>query len=378
MLFLVSLILASIACESESSPTRIVQGFTPSPPTIPTDTTTDITAPLQETYTPTPQPTETTTPLSYGNATVIAANCNLRSGPGKNYAVVGNAKQGDVFPVFGKDETGEWIQVDWEKQVWISASLLKLDIEKSNLPVIVASSPSVTSTQALVQEVTQPVGTPTLAPIGTSTVTPIVSNGFIEVFNISTYNSDGDLIIYGEVRNIGDKPVKHAEVSITLYDVNGNLLDTDSATVSAPLEFSAWYFGILYPSEQAPFRIIFDNPGNWKEIRTSIEYEEATESDYSDQYKDLRVIHDTGRAINEWLFNYKVSGEIENIGDITCGPVRIVVTLYNNKGQIVGMEETGMTDVERLNPGETAPFTVEVYARGPVAYYRIIVAAIKH
>jgi hypothetical protein len=172
-------------------------------------------------------------------------------------------------------------------------------------------------------------------------------------------------------------PIKNAKVTMTLYDKNGNVLDTTSSSVMVPLEFSFWFTGILYPNEQAPFEINFSSPGNWGEYRTSINYEVATESDYSDHYRDLSVVHDTGRVFDGFLGNYKVSGEIKNIGNQSCGPVRIVISLYNDEGKIIGFEYLFMTEVDPLNPSETAPFSIEIYSYGKVASYRILVEAIK-
>ena len=219
----------------------------------------------------------------------------------------------------------------------------------------------------------------TYTPLPTNTPRPTatISKSGILLSNISTFNSDGDLVILGEAKNTGNVPLKNAEVIATLYDNNGNVLDTDTSSVWVPLEFSFWFDGILYPSEQAPFRILFESPGSWSKYKTSIEYEVAKASDYSDHYRDLLVINDTGREFDGFLGNYKVSGEIKNTGYQTCGPVRIVISLYNNEGKIVGFDYLGMTEDEEITPGEIAPFSVEVYSRGTVASYSILVEAIK-
>lgn len=137
ILIVITLILASIACQSESSSPSIVQRLTASPMTISATSTAEKTpALIQEEATQMPQITDTPTPQSYGNATVIVANCNVRSGPGTDFEVVDYAEKGDVFPVFGQSPTGDWMQIDWSKQTWISASLLEFDFDVSALPII--------------------------------------------------------------------------------------------------------------------------------------------------------------------------------------------------------------------------------------------------
>jgi hypothetical protein len=93
---------------------------------------------------------------------------------------------------------------------------------------------------------------------------------------------------------------------------------------------------MLYPSEQAPFKIFFDDPGNWITYKAAFEYKEAEEREYSDHCTDLTVIIDIGRSIDDFLFNYQVTGEIENNGNSLCGPIWIIATINDENGKVVG------------------------------------------
>jgi len=183
--------------------------------------------------------------------------------------------------------------------------------------------------------------------------------------------------LLGEVQNLGSRPVKSLDATATLYDANGAVLATESSYVKTPLAFNLWHTGVLLPGETAPFYIIIDSPGQWKDWKIELEYDEAADSDFDEHYYDLEILNDQGRAINEFFYNYRVSGEIENIGLLETGNVRIVVTLYDVQGRIIGVKEA-MTDDDELLPGEMVPFSVDMYARGQVASYRSFVRSVKH
>ena len=219
-----------------------------------------------------------------------------------------------------------------------------------------------------------PEGTPT--PAATNTPTPPL---YVEVFNVTPHTDyDGDLWLYGEVRNTGSLPAKRIEVTATLYDENGAVLAVDSSSARTPLYLSIWYVGVLHPSEQAPFRIHFESPGEWENWQIRLTYSEATESDFAKHYNQLRIVNDQGRPVDELLYNYRVSGEIENTGESETGRVRIITTLYDAQGRVVGIDDISGSELDPLLPGEAAPFSVDLYARGPVASYRLFIRSVKH
>lgn len=76
--------------------------------------------PPQEPPTPTPEvPTPTSTPAP-PQVVVTADLVNLRAGPGTNYPRVGQARQGQVFDILGKNPKGSWFQISVNgKTVWI-------------------------------------------------------------------------------------------------------------------------------------------------------------------------------------------------------------------------------------------------------------------
>ncbi len=63
---------------------------------------------------------------SYPIIIVKAENCNLRSGPGTNFVIVGSAKLGDTFRLYGQNEDGSWLKIDENSDVWVLATLVDM------------------------------------------------------------------------------------------------------------------------------------------------------------------------------------------------------------------------------------------------------------
>ena len=221
-----------------------------------------------------------------------------------------------------------------------------------------------------------PTPTPTPGPTPTATPAPPL---YAEVLNVTPHQgTDGDLWLYGEVRNGGLRHLRGVEILATLYDEDGKVLATDTGYVSTPLQGTLWHRDVLYSGEVAPFRILFESAGQWKDWKITLEYAEATISDYDDHYPDLELLSHQGRAIDAWLSNYRVSGEIQNVGQMETGNVRMTVTLYDSQDRVVGIGDMYMTEDDTLLPGEVVPFAVDIYARGTVSSYRILYRSVKH
>lgn len=412
ILALLSLLMGMLACTMAApTPVILVKTFTPTLP-LPSSTTT-----------PT-EPAASPTPTSLAKATIIVKTCFLRSGPGKTFRSNGAAKAGDIFPVFGKDPTGDWYQINWENPTWIAAELVKLDVDPALVPTVtletgLAGSPPMETLQIL-----EPSSTTTLLPTGTSTAkpsetaqpsstatftpqpintisptpgvtiqpsatlttppiqnytpTPVVTNGKIEVSNISIYQSSDvglGMVVYGEVSNRDVTPIKNARVTISIYGADNNLLETESRYIYTPWGQNLWSNGLLYSNQKAPFELIFNNSGLLENYKAEIEYETAGPGDTAIHYNNLAVKNDSGTAIQDFLYNYQITGEVENTGNSSCGNVWLVATLYDKNGLIVGVEE-GATDLSQLSPGQSAPFNIKIATHGDVASYRLLVDAI--
>jgi hypothetical protein len=81
--------------------------------------------------TPTPQQTPIPQQTSIPSTTTVKRNANLRSGPGVNYAIVGQAKAGQQIVLVARNAAGTWYQLNDGK--WIAAFLVN---NPPNVPVL--------------------------------------------------------------------------------------------------------------------------------------------------------------------------------------------------------------------------------------------------
>ena len=125
-----------------STPTSLpaVVTFTPQPPTA---TNTPPPTPT-ESAPATPTPTVTVTdrapaamepPATDASVTVLG-EMNIRSGPGTDYDVVGEAIAGEEFPITGKNSEGDWWRIDFQGQPgWIHAPFV-VAADAEDVPVV--------------------------------------------------------------------------------------------------------------------------------------------------------------------------------------------------------------------------------------------------
>ena len=391
----------SLACISSTNATEEIHGTGINQPTQDENSTTIPTPTLTSTVSPTGTatnqqsqfekptiiltPSLTSTPSPAGIATINVSRVNLRIGPGTNYAIAGKAESGDIFPIYGKISNGDWLWIDWSQPVWVATELVEIGVDMSIIPVVKDNAGTTVTADILNSPtpeivVTEPISTS--EAIGTTTPTPVAVKARVEVVNLTSYQSTSgfvDLIFMGEVLNLRNEPLKKIDVTIELLDANGNLLDFESGRVKTPWGFNLWNTGVLYPSLKAPYRVSFDDPGSWTEFNVSIDYSLADRKDIENHHREVEVINDTGRPIDDILYNYQITGEVKNTGFVHCYNTWIVATLFDNDGNVIGINETVTdidTDNDKLVPGETVPFKIEMYARGEVAYYELIFFAI--
>jgi len=103
---------------------------TPATPTEIPPTATPVASPTStpEPATPTPEePTATATPETVG-LTVTVATANVRSGPGTNYARIGQVRQGETYEVTGNNPAGDWWEFTFNGQpAWIFKDMVSVN-----------------------------------------------------------------------------------------------------------------------------------------------------------------------------------------------------------------------------------------------------------
>lgn len=102
---------------------------------------------------PDAKPVETHLPsIQNGKPTAIVdapAGANIRSGPGLDYPVLGAEPYGTVMEVIGKNEAGDWWQVEMEHVTgWVNGMIVKVS-NVAGVPVVSSSTPSPSVPQPL-------------------------------------------------------------------------------------------------------------------------------------------------------------------------------------------------------------------------------------
>jgi hypothetical protein len=70
-------------------------------------------------------------------------SANVRSGPGKNYAVAGTLTTGQAVQVTGRSNGGDWLRLNMGTEVgWVSAALVTVDGSIQTLPVVEQGQPA--------------------------------------------------------------------------------------------------------------------------------------------------------------------------------------------------------------------------------------------
>lgn len=113
------------------------------PRETPVPTFTAFPATLTPTPYPTPTPTmalPTTTPSP--DAVVKADVLNLRAGPGTDYDVVGQVRDGDTLVITGRTSAGDWLEVITPNgsEGWVAASFVQINVDLEEAPVAQAPS----------------------------------------------------------------------------------------------------------------------------------------------------------------------------------------------------------------------------------------------
>jgi hypothetical protein len=153
---------------------------TPEPPT-----------PTPEPPTPTPVP-PTPTPKPNPQVKITADLVNLRSGPGTNYAKVGQAKKGQTFDILGKNSNGSWYQISANgKTVWV--------INDPKFTATVGDAGAVKVAENIPAPPPTPKPHPTKPPAPTATPAPVYL--FEQILFEPRINSNPIVTFYGGLYN---------------------------------------------------------------------------------------------------------------------------------------------------------------------------------
>ncbi len=167
----------------------------------------------------------------------------------------------------------------------------------------------------------------------------------------------GDLIVIGEVQNVGTNTIGNVAVGADAYNSSGGYLSSGSSLPP--------YIPDLSPGQKAPFCLDFApivtdttttvDP-NWAYSVTNVTARVLYAVDTNQtQYAGLVVPAGSASGSNS-TGTYTLTGTVQNTGDQTTGPVWVITTFYNGAGKVVGLNYTNYIS-QSLLPGKSATFT---------------------
>jgi len=161
----------------------------------------------------------------------------------------------------------------------------------------------------------------------------------------------GDLVVVGEVQNVGSNVISYLDVTGVAYNSSGTALNSNEVQV---------FGNNLLPGQKAPFYIDF-TPEN------SITQDQSYISSVSNvvvsvgyvndnnetPYSGLTVASSTSYVDNTGTFT--VTGTIQNSGNEAAGNVLVVTTFYNSSGGVASLNFTNYLS-SSFAPGDSVPF----------------------
>jgi len=200
---------------------------------------------------------------------------------------------------------------------------------------------------------------PAAAPSGESSPTPVSTPLPVDIGPVYFGHSlNGGLWLLGEVRNPGTQPLEGVRLRARLRGEDGHDLAAEEAMAAGD---------VLLPGEASPFGIYFARPPQ-RFSGYGLETQSAFPAHLGRYHLDLLATDVTWEGERYAL--YRVEGRIRNGGPETAVEVRLVVTLYDALGQVVGFV-VAEPEHNRIAPGGETPFQVEVIPLGgPVTNVR--------
>lgn len=176
----------------------------------------------------------------------------------------------------------------------------------------------------------------------------IVSYSWYLAPNSTTTALPGDLVVVGEIQNIGSNIIGNMSVVAFAYDSENNLLSQQSNQV---------YGSDIPPAGKAPFYIVF--PPQVNPDYSRIEWESQVSN--VTLYMTIPIVTTetqySGLTISGTSGTITVTGTVKNTGSQTVGYVWVVATYYDASGKVVGVGNSAFVSTS-FHPGASGGFTV--------------------
>ena len=181
--------------------------------------------------------------------------------------------------------------------------------------------------------------TPTPLPLNTS--------------DVALYQTPvGGIQCLGTVLNTSDTPVTNLQLQVVLVSPDGTPLAEQTALAAADY---------LPPGERAPFAVLFpDPPDGVAEARAQLLRGEPI-GPVTEIFTPLAVLEPQGNISGP---QYRVTGQVSNQAGVLVDSVRIVVTVFDAEGRVLGYRLEALADEMSLAAGESYAFEVLVTPQG--------------
>ena len=160
----------------------------------------------------------------------------------------------------------------------------------------------------------------------------------LEILSHTSYTDAGWYHIVGEIRNNSNQPMTFVKIVATPYDDSGAVVGSD---------FTYTELDVIPPGGKSPFETGTDQ---WQ---GTTNYKLQAQGDPGPPpRRDILIKSHQSYVDGNWLH---VRGEVENTGTTNAEFVKIVITLYDAAGTVIGADFT-YTELDTLPPGGTSPF----------------------
>jgi hypothetical protein len=155
----------------------------------------------------------------------------------------------------------------------------------------------------------------------------------------------GATLCLGTVNNLEDIPAGRVTIEVRLLRPDGAEPLIEIATVEQAL---------IPPGEFAPYRVLFNSL--WSDFTGATAVLRSADAAFDSSIVPLAVENQRGQFDGG---RFEVTADLVNTGDQTIQPVRAVVTLQNDAGEVIGYRVAALGG-EALPPGGRLPLEVEL------------------
>ena len=152
------------------------------------------------------------------------------------------------------------------------------------------------------------------------------------------------LHIVGEIANNSPDPIHNLSITALLYPANGT---TAITTIHASPFISA-----LAPGEKTCFNLYLEKPRTYARYEfAKLSYEVGAEPTSTFETRQVNAGWDED---NDW---YILSGQVQNVGATPSAEARVIATLYDANGTVIGCDQT-FVSYDSENPFSVGTFSL--------------------